>query len=58
MHSFLKNNVFSISFGTSLSKLANLLRLVPNEIEKTLFFKNECIWICLNFSRSLSFNYI
>jgi len=22
---------------------ANLLRLVPNEIEKTLFLKNECI---------------
>ena len=28
---------------------ANLLRLVPNEIEKTLFLKNECIWLCLNF---------
>jgi len=37
---------------------ANLLRLVPNEIEKTLFFKNECIWNRLNFSISLSFNYI
>ena len=28
MHSFLKNNVFSISFGTSLSKLAGCLRQV------------------------------
>jgi len=28
MHSFLKNNVFSISFGTSLSKLAGCLRQI------------------------------
>jgi len=28
MHSFLKNNVFSISFGTSLSKLAGCIRLI------------------------------
>jgi len=26
MHSFLKKNVFSISFGTSLSKLAGCIR--------------------------------
>jgi len=31
---------------------------IKNDIEKTLFFKNECIWICLNFSSSSSFNYI
>jgi len=46
------------AINISLRHPANLLRLVPNEIEKTLFFKNEFIWICLNFSRSLSFNYI
>ena len=28
MHSFLKNNVFSISFGTSLSKLAGCIRQI------------------------------
>ena len=28
MHSFLKNNVFSISFGTSLSKLAGCVRQI------------------------------
>ena len=28
MHSYLKNNVFSISFGTSLSKLAGCLRQI------------------------------
>ena len=28
MHSFLKNNVFSISFGTSLSKLAGGIRQI------------------------------
>ena len=28
MHSFLKNNVFSISFGTSLSNLAGCLRQI------------------------------
>ena len=42
----------SMTYGTSLYALkqrANLLRLVPNEIEKTLFIKNECIWLFLNF---------
>ena len=33
-------------------------KLIKRLIEKTLFFKNECIWIRLNFSISLSFNYI
>ena len=28
MHSFLKNNVFSISFGTGLSKLAGCIRQI------------------------------
>ena len=28
MHSFLKNNVFSISFATSLSKLAGCIRQI------------------------------
>jgi len=28
MHSFLKNNVFTISFGTSLSKLAGCIRQI------------------------------
>jgi len=28
MHSFLKNNIFSISFGTSLSKLAGCIRQI------------------------------
>ena len=28
MHSFLKNSVFSISFGTSLSKLAGCIRQI------------------------------
>ena len=28
MHSFLKNNVFSISFGTSLSKLTGCIRQI------------------------------
>ena len=28
MHSFLRNNVFSISFGTSLSKLAGCIRQI------------------------------
>ena len=28
MHSFLKNNVFSISFGTGLSKLAGCVRQI------------------------------
>ena len=28
MHSFFKNNVFSITFGTSLSKLAGCIRQI------------------------------
>ena len=46
------------AINASLVKPTNLLRPVPKEIEKTLFFKNECIWIRLNFSMSFSFNYI
>jgi len=64
-----KNNIvyknyynIGVAVGTPEGLVVPVLKNAENmdfpEIEKTIFFKNECIWICLNFSRSLSFNYI